>query len=558
MSYNGKKLLLIGLDGATFYVLDWFVGQGIMPGIGKLIREGVSRPLRSTIPPITPVAWTSFMTGKNPGKHGIFDFRLYDTNTRNDMFANSRLIRARTLWQILSDAGVRVGVINLPMTYPPYPVNGFLVSGFDTPSLNSKFTYPAEIRDDLLDRFPDYTFVVDGRDDLHDSNTHFISYTEAVQRAFRVRTEAALYLAGKYTPDVFMVHYQCTDALQHYLWCYVDPELAESQSPTRREAVIKCYQELDRGLSSLMEYAREHNADILMVSDHGFGPAYGILYPNVWLEQWGYLYRRLLSTNSDKTFKSYFRDSRFRIIRILYRHLAKIKTLIQRRCLAFTKSSTPNATWIENVQRTTLQNELPLDWDRTVALVASAEQSGSLYLHNIEDQAEKQRLLAELETRFRELVDPQDNLRWFREVLRGEVAYHPGQENVRIPDLVLVPREGWNVSRQLMKDGVWQANLPWWGTHRPDGILIAAGPNIQTDNIEQPSLIDIAPTILYFLGLPVPNDMDGHVLTSLFSINSPVVYTEGETMKENPPRSALSMAEEALIEERLRGLGYLE
>jgi predicted AlkP superfamily phosphohydrolase/phosphomutase len=549
--------MIISLDGASFDVLNPLVQHGVMPNVARLMQQGIATPLESTTPPITPVAWASFMTGKTPRKHGVFDFRLYDPNTQSDTFANAASIRARTLWQLLSDNGVRVGVVNLPMTYPPYGVNGFVVSGFDSPSLDSPFTHPASIRDDLLSRFPEYDFVTWPPADLHASDTQFMSFTEAVQRQFRVRTEAALHLAREYAPDVFMVHYQSTDALQHQLWCYMDPGLVETQSPVRREAVVNCYSVLDECLGMLLQRVGGQNTNVLVVSDHGFGPAFGYLYPNVWLKQWGYLHTRSSPLASACTrIKDYLRNSRITITRLLCRAPVTMKPLAPQRSPTSQEHANSGLTWIESVQRTTLDDELPLDWSRTTALVASAELSGLLYLHGVEEHAERQRLLAELQIRFQELVDPLENVPWFTEVVPGEMAC-AARASVPTPDLVLVPRPGWAVSRRLPHNhGVWRANRPCWGTHRLDGILIAAGPGIRVGDIGHPLLVDIAPTILHLLGLPVPADMDGQVLRDLLSVKSPVVYVGCDPTREGKP-SGLSASEEATIEDRLRSLGYL-
>ena len=132
---NFSRVLLIGLDGATFDVLGPLMRDGVMPELKDLMDNGTWGPLESTRPPITPAAWTTFMTGKGPGKHGIIDFLRYDPKTNRLSFNDNKKIstKAKTIWQILSDKNYRVGSINVPMTFPPEPVNGFMISGFDTP-----------------------------------------------------------------------------------------------------------------------------------------------------------------------------------------------------------------------------------------------------------------------------------------------------------------------------------------------------------------------------------------------------------------------------------------
>ncbi|MDO8141482.1 MAG: alkaline phosphatase family protein, partial [Candidatus Brocadiales bacterium] len=123
------KIVVIGIDSATFDIIEPLVNQGKLPVFTRFMKEGVWGRLQSTIPPVTPPAWTSLVTGKNPGKHGIFDFYGYTTNGYERPIINSQAIKAKTLWNILSEGGKSVGIINVPLTYPPEKVNGFLIPG---------------------------------------------------------------------------------------------------------------------------------------------------------------------------------------------------------------------------------------------------------------------------------------------------------------------------------------------------------------------------------------------------------------------------------------------
>ena len=129
---TSRQVLIIGLDGATFTVIDPLLNEGALPGLARLIGSGVRAELLSTIPSATIPAWPSFMTGKNPGKHGVFDFfsRIPGGKIR---LTRSEDIRTRTLWQILSDHGLRSIVLNIPNTYPPQPIDGIVISGMLTP-----------------------------------------------------------------------------------------------------------------------------------------------------------------------------------------------------------------------------------------------------------------------------------------------------------------------------------------------------------------------------------------------------------------------------------------
>ncbi|RMF74156.1 MAG: hypothetical protein D6744_14860, partial [Planctomycetota bacterium] len=213
-----ERFLIIGLDGATFDVLNPMMDAGRMPALRRFIENGASGVLRSTKPPITPAAWTTFMTGKGPGRHGIVDFEKYHVATHRLEFNNTYEIREKTLWEHLSDRGFRVGSINVPMTYPPRPVNGFMISGFETPSIDAEFTYPRELKQEILREIPDYNYRTNWRRrplgglDLLRENLDYIS------GSFEQGWRLTQFCGRKFGWDVLMIVYKLVDNLQHKAW----------------------------------------------------------------------------------------------------------------------------------------------------------------------------------------------------------------------------------------------------------------------------------------------------------------------------------------------------
>ena len=126
-------LLIVGLDGATLDLVEPWATDGTLPNLAQLLREGAWGPLGSTVPPATLPGWTTFMTGVNPGRHGVFDFTRRDPGDYQVRFVNATFRKAQTVWRLLSDADRRVSVLGLPGTYPPEAINGCMISGFDTP-----------------------------------------------------------------------------------------------------------------------------------------------------------------------------------------------------------------------------------------------------------------------------------------------------------------------------------------------------------------------------------------------------------------------------------------
>ena len=152
-----SKLVLIGIDGATFDVMDPLLRTGRLPHLSRVVSRGCRAKLKSLIIPTSPLCWSSIVTGKNPGKHGIFHFTEKIPGRYNIGFVNARLRKGLAVWQLLSHRGKRVIVVNVPITYPPDPVSGYMVSGFDAPDEKSRYTYPLELAKDIRRWVGQYT-----------------------------------------------------------------------------------------------------------------------------------------------------------------------------------------------------------------------------------------------------------------------------------------------------------------------------------------------------------------------------------------------------------------
>jgi len=530
-------VLIVSIDGGSFAALDPRMEAGDMPVLAGLVRDGVRADLRSTIPPITPAAWTSFMTGKQPGKHGVYDFRVYDPRSYRDTFVTSRAIRDATVWQLLTAAGLRVGVVNLPMTYPPPADAGTVVSGFDTPSTRVEFTQPPELRQRILTRFPDYAFVATPPADDPDlsNDDGFARFLADVDASLRQRTAVATELLAAGGFDVFLVHFQDIDALQHKAWQHlVDPHAA----PARHALLRSVYRRLDESIGTLVA-AMPRSSLTLVVSDHGFGDQRGRVFPNVLLRRWGHLRQR-------------------------GRMWARLQRSLRKRLRRLGWGATgARADWEARVRERSFAHSVPAHWRSTRAYVGVAEIYGLLYLNLrgreplgiVEPGAEAEALLAELTTKFLGVRDPRDGEPVFQAVRRG-ADVDPHDDFGRRPDLVLVPRGDLTVSRDL-NDRLWHdVYTSAAGTHRAEGILIATGPGVRSGRIDAVDLVDVAPTLLALAGVEIPADVDGRVLTELFH-EPPVARFTSAGSSRAADDATLSADEEADVAERLRALGYL-
>lgn len=537
MSAPRRPILVVSIDGGSFAALDPRMDAGDMPVLSGLVRDGARGELRSTIPPITPAAWASFMTGKRPGKHGVYDFRVYDPRSYRDTFVSSRAVHGQTVWQLLTAAGLRVCVVNLPMTYPPPANAGTIVSGFDTPSTRVDFTQPPALRARILERFPDYAFVATppADDQSLEDEAAFARFVGDVEASLRQRTALARELLAEGPWDVFLVHYQDIDALQHKAWReLVDP----AGSPARHALLRGVYRCLDESIGALRSSVPAESLTFV-VSDHGFGPQRGRVFPNVLLRRWGHLRQR-------------------------GRAWARIQRSLRKRLQRFgLVAAGARADWETRVRERAFGDTLPVHWSTTKAYVGVAEIYGLLYLNLrgrepmgiVEPGPEAEALLDDLTARFLAVRDPEDGGTVFEAVLRGdEIDEH--DDFGRRPELVLVPRGDLTVSRDL-NDRLWHdVYARAAGTHRPDGILVAAGPDVRRGGVESAELIDMAPTLLALADVAIPDDVDGRVLSELFTV-PPSVRSTPASATHSDEAAALSAQEEADVAERLRALGYL-
>jgi predicted AlkP superfamily phosphohydrolase/phosphomutase len=535
-----KRVLLIGLDGATFDVLGPIMDEGRMPVLKSLMQEGTSGVLESTRPPITPAAWTTFMTGKGPGRHGIIDFLRYDPTKNQLTLNNNQKISQTTIWQILSEKGYRVGSINVPMTFPPEPVNGFMISGFDTPP-GEDFTYPKKLQAEILAKYPDYTHEKKWERRLLGRDGLFAQNLEYIRQSFDRGYELARFCGDRYGWDVLMVLLKLVDNLQHKTWRYLDPRFRD-QNPLRRNLTLDCFSKLDEVLGKLESLARQHEATVMVMSDHGHGSLDGKAQPNLLLTRWGYL------------------ALRSRLAR------ARTRGSVWWRRLTDSRNGSPAG------QPGPLDHDLAVDWSRTQACVLHAGIYGFLYINLKGRQPEgivapdrfealrdeiRQRLLAARYTRRDGQARPV-----FPEVHSTEELYNCNRNNYPwMPDLLLVPDEGLAVVKKIrgLSPVRWIPLRRLEGTHRVEGVFVANGPAIARGKRIRAHIADIAPTVLAGLGERVPKDMDGEVLLEIF--NKPVTVQYEPPQDRKVDEAEAPVLTEAQLEEvatRLGDLGYLD
>jgi len=555
------QVLIVGLDGATFDLMLPWIEEGRLPHLGQLLRGGARSRLESTIPPITPCAWSSFMTGKNPGKHGLFDFIEPDREGHGFRFTNASFREGETLWGCLSRHGRRVGVVNVPMTYPPEPVNGFLISGLDTPHELSPFMYPVEIRHELKEAGIRYRIDQQHLGNMRTNDRRRQQLTDIFD-AESARTKSFRHLSDSRPCDFRMVVYGATDQVQHHFWHYMDPAHDKHDPAGAKEfqyAIRDTYKHIDRQLGQLLEECGDDTIVIVM-SDHGFGKTSNVrLRLNQVLRDAGLL--EFVESNNN----GWMRRAAGWLDGVLRSTLSSDA----KRTLA---GLLPRLrVWFENL------DEAKIDWKRTAAYVPEAYRSSpAIWLNGgpdgDRDANDMRRQVANLLTALVEKASGErviSNCYFPREI-------YDGPHTSRAPDVLpswwedgflldqSVPLSGArpNVERSAAPI---QGGVEFAGSHRLDGVFIASGGPIRPGfEFENAQIIDVAPTVLYLMGIPIPDDMDGRVLTEAldedYVADHPIQWESAGVDEINDSFSApqeFTENESELIARRLQSLGYI-
>jgi predicted AlkP superfamily phosphohydrolase/phosphomutase len=562
---ESRKAIILGLDGATFDVLMPRVERGQMPNLAALLKEGVWGGLQSTTPPFSAQAWVSLATGKNQARHGIVDFWEPSPDRSRRSFVTARLIRGETLWQTAGRHGRRVGVVNVPVTYPPQVVNGYLVSGFLTPRGGTDFTYPPALREQILALVPDYD--PDPFDPLGASKRQILELESWMQK----HEQIARHLIEHEPVDLFFGVVQALDHLQHLFWhvvCAGANDIAGQPGDHPYAAFVdRCFDMADEIIGHRRQML-DGRTNLFLVSDHGFGPAHKWFHVNRFLLERGLL---VLGETPGAGIGSALRSTASEAVTRLGLTPQKLRDLIRHLDVLGLRRR------MGRLARVTLGRQLDLsltpsiDWSRTQAIAGSPATEGIyVNLKGREPQgivepgepyeALRERLMAELQA----LRDPETGEPVVHAVYRREDLYD-GPFLDLLPDVVF----GFGDGPYLAGDALGAARvlepLPrdyLQGRHRSTGIFVAAGPDILAGGrIEGARIVDVAPTVLYALGLPIPEDMDGRPLLEILNPGyrqaHPVRYDHAEWTEEACAEPGYDAEEAAEMERRLRGLGYV-
>lgn len=519
------------------------MAEGHLPHLGRLLREGSAGVLRSTTHPLTPHAWATLVTGVNAARHGIWDFTERDESGYRLRFVNGSFRRAPAVWDRLTTKAHPSGLVGIPFTWPAPQIEGFSVAGFDAAAREEGMTHPPELVTELARRYGsielDNRFPLgkDGRVDL-----------DIVRRAADQKVDLALWLAERFEPTLLFVVFMAADHIQHL--CWTDWERDGAASP-----VAEVYRILDERVGRLLEWLGPER-DVMVVSDHGAGPLHGVVNLNAWLAGHGYLSyvgggARLGRRAIDTLFE-------------LRRYVPTgLRSVVKQRLPALRERAYER------------EEYSAIDWAGTQAFAYGSFGNIVLNVRGREANGvvsagdEYERIRAGIAEELLDLRGP-DGERIVAAVHRREDLFE-GPQLDKVPDLLVEFDEyAWLGKGNLKSrsDSIWDrieiepgSEHSYVGSHRHEGLVVLAGPSMQSGVKLSAGIQDVAPTLLYLLDEPVPTELEGRILLEAIDADllerRPPEYEDAAALRVGESEE-YAAGDSAVVEERLRGLGYIE
>ncbi|MEZ5066755.1 MAG: alkaline phosphatase family protein [bacterium] len=493
------RVLVIGLDGATFDVVDPLLREGLMPNLARLQAAGSSHVLQTIVPAISPPAWTSATTGVNPGKHNIFDFFHLSKTGPQPLLTSALDRRAHPVWHFLNQDGWRTALMNIPMTFPPDRVDGFFISGFPFGAATSGYTYPSALESEIQP----YPLDLFGESIRAGHEGQLLAHFRST---FDRQAQVAEQLMAEKPWDLFWIVFTGTDKVMHFYWKFADedhpeydPELAQQYGTAIRDMFVRADEEIGRLVA-----AAGPDVDVLVMSDHGMGPIYRELRLFNWMKEKGFLG----SPASGAEIEAFPPGPFSGLVRV---------------------------------------NEKGRDFRGAIHPGAEAEDVARRVRHGLEQLRDP-----DTGERFAERV-----------MTREEVFHGPYTENApdvlfqEAPGLFVGrrPQDG----SPDQNDVFGLPSYSFSGFHRPTGIFVASGPRFaQASGRDTLSILDVAPILYWLFDSAEPSDLDGEVPDSVVRPDS----LAARPPRVDPGRLAVIPPDESFLSdedrETLESLSYVQ
>lgn len=544
-----QRVIILGLDGATLDLVRPWTEAGHLPNLAQLMRSGSVGKLHSTIPYTTPLAWPSIFTGTEPSRHGILGFQKRVSDEYRWTSYTHDDLRQPALWDIAGAYGLQSAALFIPYTFPVKKIAGTMVGSLRKRQIDERSIHPSDVREQFLNHF--------GGSDLLASRERgdlpLIDIARQIVRRVHQQNDAMVWLLEERPYDLAFVVWHEPDEAAHIFWHFSELPLPDDNSP-----ILQIYRAVDEGIGRLLE-AFGGDPLVVVCSDHGTHPTKYRVHVHSLLRQWGLLNPRMKSG----------RFPRKEIARLLPGPLKKKipGRFRQRRPTSKTSGSTQGTLGA-------------VDWS-TTSIYAAPTLAEALWVNlrgrepdGMVSREESEGRIQELEELLGALTLPDGRhaveKMWRRDSLyKGPAADEAADLIAQTPpDVALAPsvRRIWDhdapvISSPTRPDLEMDSAGPL-GYHHPEGVLILAGPGVKRGDGIEAHVTDVTPTVLRYLGLPIPDDLDGRVLEEVFSSLRPTEKTPGVPSPQqagpNSRTAGLTSEEEEEINRRLQDLGYLE
>jgi predicted AlkP superfamily phosphohydrolase/phosphomutase len=509
------RVLVISLAEATMDLIIPWAEAGLLPTFKRLMTEGTSGPLRSQIPLITPQMWGTIVTGKSPGYHGLFDFWQRGSDGRFREINGSDL-KEKPIWQILSDNGIRSAIVNIPFTFPPQRINGFMIAGEDAPGAHRSIANPSSLYDEIVKKFGKYRLK-----DIFVGGRQKTDYLTLIEEDVTKHTDVLEYLVSEKEWDFFLTFYSATAIAQHYFWS--DMESQDKSNPFRN-VIETAYRCLDTAMDRLVKAAGPETI-VFVISECGAGPLQSGVQINTWLEREGFLTRKIRASNT---------SSKYTSMNVIKSGLHKVVANLRKNAQVYIPKSmyfwvNRNMKGVKALVQSYLVSS-DIKWTKTQAFSRGKE--GDIFInlkgrdpHGIVNPgAEYESVRDSIIDRLSKLIDPETGRNAVDRVYRAEELYK-GPMLEWAPDLIIewhdtayMPTES-DRDRESIFVPRWREYMNWptTGSHQIDGILFAKGPGIsKAKRVEGARIIDMMPTWLCALNQRIPADLEGCTIPGLF------------------------------------------
>jgi len=550
----GDRLLIIGLDGFSYNTVNKFFNEDGLPNICKLMKEGSSGLLESPPPFRSWSGWNCIVSGTNIGKHGFIGPEAYipSKNTIIPIDTRHRLIKP--FWNILSEAGKRVIVLNMPATYPPDRVNGLIISGIGISNSCRSFTYPEYLSEELRKW---------GFEPFKPREHKEEEYFNQAQKTF----DLAKYLMAKTNWDLFMVVFEGTDTFQHHF---------------PLDKIEKFYAIIDNYIGGFLESINDDKTTVMICTDHGMTPYKCLFHVERWLHRQGYLI-----LNDNKKIESQKNEIRIQMAKalkekkglkayVLYKFLKfceKVKYRMNMPSIPFLQFPE----WAMDRKEMTLKGKYariidPVDREKSRCFTIQIDNvtcSGGIrvnyrYFRNVtkNDRLQKYDELREgLIEDLKNIQDPKTGDWIFEAIFRREDIYE-GPATTRMADIIFVLKDHYRCaifsadSHDIVNHDFLSDVREIKRSHNGDGIFVLRGKGVKSGyNIKGMKNVDVTPLILYILDSDIPLYMDGRIPEEIFEAeyleNNPIKYYADDGYDKEAIILSEKMGMDRSIEEEL-------